>query len=95
MGQLLKSMLDPLPDGARRLAEERLRSDGHLSADAPLEAAFDGMPGCVLAGMGCGMGCGIGCQSHLLRMLDMATTEQAQANAVLALHRRMQGRNWP
>jgi hypothetical protein len=32
----------------------------------------------------------MGCEAGLSRMLAMAGTEHAQANAVLALHRRMQ-----
>jgi hypothetical protein len=88
---MLKSMLEPLPEGARRLAEDRLRKAGHLAPDAPLEAAFDGLPGCMMGGAGCGMGCSFACETGLSRMLAMAGSERAQANAVIALHRRMQG----
>ncbi|MFN3936995.1 MAG: hypothetical protein ACK4KW_05390 [Gemmobacter sp.] len=91
MGQRISAMLAPLPAGARAIAEERLRELGFLRADQRLEAAFEGMPGCVMGGLGCGMDCGFGCETSLDRMLAMATSERAQANAVLALHRRMQG----
>lgn len=92
MGQLLKEMFGPLPDGVRRIAEDRLRAQGHLAEHEPLEAAFQGMPGCPLgAGMGCGTGCAMGCQPNLQRMMAMAATEKAQASVVLAMHRRMGG----
>lgn len=87
----MQAMLGPLPAGARALAEERLRKAGHLAPDAPLESAFEGLPGCMMGGAGCGMGCGFACETGLSRMLAMAGSERAQANAVLALHRRMQG----
>lgn len=92
MGQKIASMLAPLPAGARALAEHRLRADGALGHDEPLEAAFEGMPGCIMGGMGCGFDCGLGCQTGLEKMLAIATNERAQANAVIAMHRRMQGR---
>lgn len=91
MGQMLQTMLEPLPAGARALAEDRLRKAGHLAPDAPLEDAFDGLPGCMMGGTACGMGCGMACETGLARMLSMASSERALANAVVALHRRMQG----